>query len=159
MVFADGPRPEALAQGDILADIEFYAPRGGGYQPTVHAPAVITSHSCDFTKFLAAQAKGRAVDRWPLLAAPLIKASEMDRDTAGNATADKMPRYFSVGSESPFEEEHFADYWFMQPVAILELLATDRVASMTDEYQRRLQRSLDRFFSWEDRKRKLDDEG
>lgn len=160
MVFADGPRPEALAQGDVLADVEFYAPRGGSYQPTVHARGIITSHSCDFTKFEAARAKGLPLDRWPLLVAPLVKASEMDKDTAGNARADRMPRYFSVGSEAPLEEEHFADYWFMQPVAIVELLSTDRLASMTDDYQRRLQRSLDRFFSWEDRKKKLDaDEG
>ncbi len=156
MVFAEGLRPQELAQGDILADVEFYAPRGGGYQPTEHARGVITSHSCDFTKFAAAREKERAVDRYPLLVAPLIKASEMDADTAGNARADKMPRYFSLGDESPFEEEHFADYWFMQPVAVLELLATQRLASVTDEYQTRLQRSLDRFFSWEDRKRKLD---
>lgn len=156
MVFRDEPRPEALAQGDVLADIEFYAPREGGYQPTVHAPGVIASHSCDYTKFEAARARGRAVDRWPLLVAPLVKASELDKDMAGNAHADYVPRYFSLGDELPFEEEHFADYWFMQPVAVLELLMTERVASVTDEYQKRLQRSLDRFFSWEDRKKPLD---
>ena len=157
MVFAEGLRPQALAQGDILADVEFYAPREGTYQPTVHAPGVITSHSCDYTKFDAARKRGHPVDRWPLLVAPLVKASELDRDMAGNARADHVPRYFSLGEEPPFEEEHFADYWFMQPVAVLDLLATERLASVTDEYQRRLQRSLDRYFSWEDRRAPLVD--
>ncbi len=157
MVFRTDLREEALAQGDVLADVEFFAPKEGGtYQPTVHAPGVITSHSCDFTKFDTARKQGRDIRRWPLLAAPLVKRSELDSSMAGNAHADRVPRYFSIGDEPPLDEEHFADYWFMQPVAVLELLASTRIASFTDNYQQRLQRSLDRFFSWEDRRRALD---
>lgn len=156
MVFAESLRPEALAQGDVLADVEFYAPRERSYQPTVHAPCVVTSHSCDYTKFDADRKRGRPLDRKPLLVAPLVKASELDAAMVGNLRADRVPRYFSLGDESPFAEEHFADYWFMQPVAVLDLLDTERIASVTDEYQKRLQRSLDRFFSWEDRRKSLD---
>jgi hypothetical protein len=72
---------------------------------------------------------------------------------AGNARADHVPRYLYIGDE--LGEDHFVDFWFMQPVAVLELLATDRLASMTDYWQQRLQRSLDRFFSWEDRKKPI----
>jgi hypothetical protein len=157
LVLADELRPQALAQGDIVEDVEFYAPRNGTYQPTVHAPGVITSHSCDFTKFAKAREKGRPVDRWPLLVAPLVKASEMDdKGIVGHARRDRVARYLFLPAEPPLSEEHLVDYWFMQPVAVLELLATLRLASMTDEWQRRLQRSLDRFFSWEDRKKSLD---
>ena len=44
----------------------------------------------------------------------------------------------------------------MQPVAALELLELTREASLTDEWQTRLQRGLDRFFSREDRKKVAD---
>jgi hypothetical protein len=73
VVFADKLRVETLAQGDILEEVEFYAPRNGGYRDTNRLPGIIT-----------------------------------------------------------------------------------RVASMTDEAQQQLQRSLDRFFSWEDRKKPLE---
>jgi hypothetical protein len=71
--------------------------------------------------------------------------------------AGRVARYFHIPDEPPLDSDHhFADFWFMQPVAALELLDGARVASMTDEWQTRLQRSLDRFFSWEDRRKPLE---
>jgi hypothetical protein len=153
LVFAAELRTEQLAQGDVLEEVEFFAPRKGEYREPVRAPGLITSHSCDFTKFLALQAKGAQVDRAPLLVAPLLKGEQLNSpDTVGNARAGKVARYVFVGDEAPLVGEHFADFWFMQPVAVLELLDAERIASMTDSWQRYLQRALDRFFSWEDRK-------
>jgi len=158
VVFRDTVRPEELGQGDILDEVEFYAPREGGYRDTNRLPGIITSLSCDFTKFLAEREKGSPIDRFPLLVAPLVKASLFaDAGTLGHARKDRVARYFGVGAVPTLAggEDHFADFWFMQPVAVPELLETNRVASMTDEWQLRLQRSLDRFFSWEDRKKPL----
>jgi hypothetical protein len=154
LVFADNPRPETLAQGDILEEVEFFAPRNGGYRDVVRLPGIITSHSCDFTKFLAEREKGSQIDRFPLLVAPLIRTSQFDdKGTAGHARGGRVARYFHLGSELPLsDEDQYVDFWFMQPVAVLELLDITRVASMTDAWQQYLQRSLDRFFAWEDRK-------
>jgi hypothetical protein len=141
-----------------LEEVEFFRPRNGSYQDTVRAPGIITSHSCDFTKFQILQKKNQPVDRFPLLVAPLIKRSQFpDAGTAGHAVAGRVARYFHIPNEPPLDHDHhFADFWFMQPVAALELLSSVRLASMTDEWQMRLQRSLDRFFSWEDRKKPLE---
>ena len=155
MVLRDGLRPERLAQGDILDEVEFYAPRNGSYRDTNRFPGMITSHSCDFTKFVAERGKGAPIDRFPLLVAPLIKEAQIDRGTAGHARAGRVARYFYLGEEYA-GEGHILDFWFMQPVAALELLELTREASLTDEWQTRLQRGLDRFFSREDRKKVVD---
>jgi hypothetical protein len=161
--YRDTPWPEELAQGDVLEHYEFFQPKGGQYKDTVWRPAVVLSHSCDFTKFRADEAKGRAnLDRFPLLVAPLLKAAEIpDGGTRGHAQADRVPRYFHLPAASPLDndgdEDRFIDFWFIQPAAVHELLSIKRLASMTEEWQRRLQRGLDRFFSWEDRKKPLDE--
>jgi hypothetical protein len=145
----------------MLEQVEFFFPRNGSYRDTVWAPGVITSHSCDFTKFLAEQAKGSSnIDRFPLLVAPLIRRDQMpNKSIAGSAAADRVPRYFYVPDDEDDSKDLFVDFWFMQPVAVLELLGIGRVASMTDEWQACLQRGLDRFFSWEDRKKPLGQPG
>ena len=81
MVLRDGLRSERLAQGDILDEVEFYAPRNGSYRDTNRFPGMITSHSCDFTKFIAERDKGAPIDRFPLLVAPLI--TRKPRSTEG----------------------------------------------------------------------------
>jgi hypothetical protein len=63
-----------------------------------------------------------------------------------------MARYLHLPAEGPLDADHFIDFWWIQPVAVFELLDTTRLASMTDQWQRRLQIALDRFFSWENRK-------
>lgn len=151
-------RPEALAQGDILESYDFFRPQGGTYKDVVRLPAAVLSHSCDFTKFRADEEKGREhLDRFPLLVAPVITASQIaDPGMRGHAAADRVPRYFHLPPEPPLDsEDRFVDFWFIQPAAVFELLAITRVASMTDNAQQHLQRGLDRFFSWEDRKKTL----
>lgn len=98
------------------------------------------------------------MDRFPLLVAPLLKRSELsDAGTAGHAIAGRVARYFYIPDEPSLDgERHLVDFWFMQPVAVAELLGIRRRASMTDAWQQRLQRGLDRFFSWEDRKKPLE---
>jgi hypothetical protein len=63
-----------------------------------------------------------------------------------------VARYCHVPADGPLESDHFIDFWWIQPAAVLELLEIPRIASMTDQWQKYLQRALDRFFSWEDRK-------
>jgi hypothetical protein len=151
-------REERLAQGDLLENYEFFRPAGGTYRDTVWAPAVVVSHSCDFTKFSRDEERGRpGLDRFPLLVAPVPRASQIpDPGTRGHATRGKVARYFHLPAGDPLTaEDHFIDFWFMQPAAVTELLGLRRLASMTDRGQRHLQRAIDRFFSWEDRKKGL----
>lgn len=101
--------------------------------------------------------KGEHLDRFPLLVAPVVTASQIpDPGTRGHAAADRVPRYFHLLAEAPLDDEdRFIDFWFIQPAAVLELLAISRLTSMTDTANQHLQRGLDRFFSWEDRRKTL----
>ena len=64
-----------------------------------------------------------------------------------------LPDSFHLPADGPLsDEDRFVDFWFMQPVAVFELLETTRLASMTDLWQRRLQLAIDRHFSWENRR-------
>lgn len=158
-VFEAAPRLEELAQGDLLESIEFFHPKKGSYKDTVWLSGMVLSHSCDFTKFRADEKKGRAnLDRFPLLVAPVIDESQIpDAGTVGHAKRDRVPRYFFLPGEDPLSNEaHFVDFWFMQPVSVFELLNVQRLGSLSDEWQKRLQIALDRFFSWEDRKQPLE---
>ena len=157
-VFLANPREEELAQGDLLESVEFFRPKAGTYKDNVWAPGLVLSHSCDFTKFSADRARDKPnLDLFPLLVAPLVRAAQIpDAGTRGHARAGKMARYFCLPADGPLsDEEHFVDFWFIQPAAVEELLGIRRLASMTDGWQRYLQRGIDRFFSWEDRKQTL----
>ena len=112
------------------------------------------SHSCDFTKYKRDEQAGREnLDLFPLLVTAVSRASRIpDASVVGNVRAGRVARYFHLPGEAPLEEEHLVDFWWIQPVAVWELLATARLASMTDLWQRRLQLALARAFSWEDRK-------
>ena len=157
-LFLPKPRQEELAQGDILDSFEFFRPLGGTYKDTVWLPAMVISHSCDFTKFKEDRKKGRQeLDRFPLLVAPVASAQQIpDKGTRGHAAKDRVARYFHLPAEAPLDkEDHFVDFWFIQPAAVYELLDITRIASLTDDWQAFLQRGLDRFFSWEDRKKTL----
>jgi len=77
----------------------------------------------------------------------------------GHALAGRVARYFKLPAEAPLDEEdHLVDFWWIQPVAAVELLTIPRLASLSDVWQRRLQIALDRFFSWEDRKQPVPDQ-
>ena len=154
MVFLPAVREEDLAQGDVLRQVEFFRPVAQSYKDTVWLPGVIVSHSCDFTKFTTDRAKERAnLDRFPLLVAPLApEAAIGDPGVRGHAKAGRVARYCHVPADGPLEGDHFIDFWWIQPAAVIELLEIPRTASMTDQWQKYLQRALDRFFSWEDRK-------
>lgn len=150
LVFQADPRPEELAQGDILESVEFFRPKSGTYKDTQWALGIVLSHSCEFTKFRADEEKGRAnLDMFPLLVAPVIPASSIgDVGTAGHAKKGRVTRYFHLPAAGPLSgEDHFVDFYFMQPVAVFELLGSSRLASMCDEWQERLQIAIDRFFS------------
>jgi hypothetical protein len=159
-VYRDTPREEELAQGDILESFEFFRPLKGTYKDVVRLAGAVVSHSCDFTKFRADREKGRdRLDQFPLIVAPVVKASELpDQGTAGNAKAGRVARYFHLPPGPPLDDDYLIDFWFMQPAAVLELLDIPRVASMTDQWQLYLQRGLDRFFSWEERRRPISEE-
>lgn len=144
----------------MIESYEFFRPKAGTYTDVVQAPAVVLSHSCDFTKYRKDEERGfSGLDMVPLIVAPVIRASQIsDAGTVGHARRDRVARYFHLPPEEPLEsEDHFVDFWFMQPAAAYELLSIRRVASMTDEGQQRLQIGLDRFFSWTDRRQPLAD--
>jgi hypothetical protein len=149
--FREAPRPEELAQGDLLESVEFLAPQGRTYRDNNWAKGIVVSHSCDFTKFQSDEEKGRKnLDRIPLLVAPVVPFSSIgDASTADHARKGRVMRYFHLPAEGPLagEEEHFVDFWFIQPASVFELLDISRLASMSDEWQSRLQIGLDRFFA------------
>lgn len=149
-VFLAAPRPEELAQGDILETVEFFRPKSGTYQDNQWAKGIVVSHSCDFTKFRADESKGREkLDMFPLLVAPVIPLSAVgDEGTAGNAKKGRVMRYFHLPPEASLgDEDHLVDFWFIQPAAVFELLEIPRLGSFSNEWQLRLQIALDRFFS------------
>jgi hypothetical protein len=149
-VFKTSPRPEELAQGDVFESIEFFRPKGGTYKDTQWASGIILSHSCDFTKFRSDEQSDRAnLDMFPMLVAPVVSISAIgDEGTAGHAKKGRVRRYFHLPVEAALsDEDHFVDFDFMQPVAVFELLAIARLASMSDEWQERLQIAIDQFFS------------
>jgi hypothetical protein len=149
-VFRPDPRPEELAQGDLLESIEFFHPKGGSYRDPISADGIVVSDSCDFTKFRADEEKGRSgLDRFPLLVAPVVPAAAIgDAGAAGHAKAGRVMRYFPIPPQPQLADEHYlVDFWFMQPISVFELLEATRRASMSDEWQRRLQIAIDRFFS------------
>ena len=157
-VYRDRPRDESLAQGDVLESYEFFRPKSGTYNDTVWAPAIILSHSCDFTKFRADEAKGRdQLDRFPLIAGPIIAADEIpDAGARGLAKKGEIARWLYLPGDSrqdaPLNDDHFVSFWFMQPVAVFDLLGIRRLASMGDDWQIYLQLGIDRQFSWLNRK-------
>lgn len=149
-VFQANPRPEELAQGDVLESVEFFRPKGGTYKDNQWATGIVLSHSCEFTKFRADEEKGRAnLDMFPLLVAPVIPASSIgDAGTFGHARKGRVTRYFHLPAAGPIsDEDHFVDFYFMQPMAVFELLNIARLGSFSDEWQERLQVAIDRFFS------------
>jgi hypothetical protein len=154
LVFLPERRPEVLAQGDVLESVEFFRPKAGTYKDTVWRPGIVVSHSCDVTKFSTDQERGRAnLDRFPLLVAPVSPAADIaDAGVRGHAKAGRVARYFHIPGDGPLDGDHFVDFWWIQPAAVLELLAITRLGSLSDDWQKYLQRALDRFFSWEDRK-------
>ncbi len=144
----------------MVESYDFFRPKAGTYTDVVQAPAVVLSHSCDFTKYRMDEERGfSGLDMVPLIVAPVVRASQIpDAGTVGHARRDRVARYFHLPPEEPLEsEDHFVDFWFMQPAAVDELLSIRRVASMTDEWQQRLHIGLDRFFSWTDRRQPLAD--
>jgi hypothetical protein len=149
--FQATPRPQELAQGDLMEAVEFLCPQGNTYRDNNWAKGIVVSHSCDFTKFKADEEKGRKhLDRFPLLVAPVIPFSSIgDSNTANHARKGRVMRYFHLSADGPLaeEEDHFVDFWFIQPASVFELLDIGRLASMSDEWQIRLQIALDRFFS------------
>lgn len=153
-------RPEELAQGDVLESVEFFRPKAQSYRDPVWAPGIVVSHSCDFTKFRADERRGREhLDRFPLLTAPVVSESDIaDSGTTGHAKSGRVPRFFFLPAEDgPLSEEaHFVDFWFIQPVAIFELLDVRRLGSLSDEWQLRLQIAIERFFSWTDRRKAVE---
>lgn len=120
------------------------------YKDTQWASGIILSHSCNFTKFRADERYDRAnLDMFPMLVAPVVPASSIgDEGTTGHAKKGRVRRYFHLPAEAALaNEDHFVDFYFIQPVAVFELLAMARLASMSDAWQERLQIAIDRFFS------------
>jgi hypothetical protein len=143
----------------VLESVEFFRPKAGTYKDNLWAPGMVLSHSCDFTKFRADEEKGRSsLDRFPLLVAPLVPTSSLgDSGTAGHAKRGRVARYFHLPAQESFlEEDHLVDFYFIQPVAVFELLDITRLGSITDEWQKRLQIAIERFFSRELRARPLE---
>jgi hypothetical protein len=94
----------------VVESYDFFRPKAGTYTDVVQAPAVVLSHSCDFTKYRIDEERGLSgLDMVPLIVAPVVRASQIpDPGTVGHARRDRVSRYFHLPPEEPLEsEDHF----------------------------------------------------
>lgn len=132
-------RPEQIAQGDIFKDVPFHNRVGGNLETWV-MPGLVTSHSCDATKFFELRATtptGPVVESWPVTMAPIHDPALLIGGNARHAAAGRMKRYFPL-PDLPDHPPMVADLYLEQPIPAVLLLGLERVASLSDDYQTRL---------------------
>ena len=134
-VYEDRSSDEAN-QGDIFADVPFVAyPRPDGDASL----GIVISHDCDCDKFLKPKTPIPEEQRsiWPITMAPVHPIDELTGGRMKAARERAMPRYFHLPAEDDFPEL-VADLWLEQPVPIERVIASERRASLSDEWRGRL---------------------
>jgi hypothetical protein len=133
-----GPPTGALNQGDLIGDVPFIARRLHDQQP-ITLPGLITSNSCDLDKFAKERPKleRNQMLSWPATVAPVYDLDSLDAGGAGDVRGDRHRRYFLLPREGQ-QPEQMADLWLQQPVPICELERLPRLATLSDEWLRRL---------------------
>jgi hypothetical protein len=120
-------------QGDIFASVPFtVCPRSAAW-------GMIVSHDCDCDKFLQPRTPIPDDQRpvWPITMAPVHPIEELTGGRIRAVRDGAMPRYFHLPDENGLPEL-VADLWLEQPVAIEQVLACERCASLSDEWRARL---------------------
>jgi hypothetical protein len=131
-------RNEPLNQGDIFKEVPFTSPHGDDRR-TLIMEGMVTSHDCDCDKYFHEVNKG-AVDNpdgWPVIVVPVYPIEQLQGGQDGNARLGKIRRWFYLPADQG-RSEYVADFWFEQPIPIVQLLARERVASLSHEWRQRL---------------------
>lgn len=142
-------REEQLNQGDIFEDVPLLTV-DGPERPQKIARGMVVSHDCDCDKYFNEVRRGRASGPalWPVAVAPVYDLKDLRGGQSGDARAGRIKRFFYIAPEGD-HGEMVADLWFEQPVSIAQLLGLRRVASLSDEWLKRLHIQI-----WELRTRK-----
>lgn len=131
-------RGEPLNQGDIFHAVEFSIARGG--DRTIETfDGMVISHHCDCDKFHVEKGKGDAhdIERFPIALAPVYKLEDLKGGQGGDAKACRIRRFFFIEAEGD-REELVVDLWWEQPIPAVVLLEKERIASVSDDYLRRM---------------------
>lgn len=142
-------RDQQLNQGDIFEDVPLLTVDGADRPPKI-ARGMVVSHDCDCDKYFNEVQRGRATgpELWPATVAPVYDLTELRGGQSGDARAGRIKRFFYIAPEGNFGEM-VADLWFEQPVSIAQLIELPRVASLSDDWLKRLHIQI-----WELRTRK-----
>jgi hypothetical protein len=127
-------REYEVNQGDLFAEVPFPVEMPGG--PYM---GMVISHDCDVDKFLRpdrplSEPVRQAFRVTMAIAHPV---DDLAGGRANHVRDDKMPRYFYLPAEGEFPDL-CVDLWTEQPVRMLEVLACERVASLSTESKERL---------------------
>lgn len=143
-------REYPLNQGDLFGEVPLLSV-DGSKRPDKVARAMVVSHDCDCDKYFSEIERGRArePDLWPVTVAPVYELSDLRGGQGGDARAGRIKRFFYIAPEGD-HGEMVADLWFEQPVSITQLLALPKIASLSDEWLKRLHIQI-----WELRTRRL----
>lgn len=139
-----GPRSDRnLNQGDVLRAVPFIARKDLGAKDLAALPGLVVSHSCDVDKYEAEKHKldGNAKKAWPVTLVPLLSPEHLEDRLLGDVRAHRQYRYFHLPREAN-HQELVADLWQMQPVPRIAVQRLDRIATLSDEYLRRLWAAL-----------------
>jgi len=129
-----GDRPDRINQGDIFEDVQFLDP------PALETSwGMVISHDCDVDKFLrpARPLSPMVRESWRVTIAVVHPVDELGGGRAGDVRADRMPPYFFLPEEGELPDL-CADLWTEQPVRMEDLLACQRVASISPQSRERL---------------------
>jgi hypothetical protein len=102
----------------------------------VRADVLVISHDCAIEKHIH-QADEHVRERWPVLVAPLVPASYLGADNAGNARHGKMKQFYWLPAHDGHDET-FADLYRIQWVPIYAVRACERRATLSDTSNQRL---------------------
>lgn len=122
-------------QGDIFKQVPFPvdSPDGGSLA------GMVISHDCECDKFLKPSTPLTDQEReaWRLTVAWVLPIDALAPDRRKLVREDRMPRYLHLPAENDIPEL-VVDLWLEQPVRMLELIALERLASLSTDTRNRL---------------------
>jgi hypothetical protein len=121
-------------QGDIFADVLLSVPMS---DPS--SDVMLISHDCDCDKYLrpSTPLTEPQQEAWCVTVAIVHPIELLTGGRPRAVRDDAMARYLHLPAEGEFEEL-VVDLWTEQPVRMVELLACERMASLSPEWRERL---------------------